>query len=103
MIFVNLAILALIALGTWWLTGFDKTISGESKQSHYFTRMLRCGVLLLLSALFIWVVETPGSESFGLPVLIVTTVLIALVLRSSLSEIFAHGFASFLDPEMHDK
>jgi tetratricopeptide (TPR) repeat protein len=100
-ILVNIAVLAGIALGAWWLTGFDKTAGGESKRGHHLTRAIRSIAIIFLSATFIWFVESPGGGYGGMPILIILPMCIALVLRSSLSELFAHGFLGMLDPELH--
>ena len=102
MIFLNPGLLALIGTGAWWLTGIDKTVSGESKRSHYLTRALRCAAVLFLSAMFIEVVENPGLGAAAIPFLIVLPLSIALVLRSAVSELFAGGFFRLLDPTLHD-
>jgi thioredoxin-like negative regulator of GroEL len=102
MIVLNTVVLALVATGAWWLTGIDKTAGGESKRSRHFTRALRCVAVLFLAAVFIWFVEQPGMGFAGIPFLIIIPVSIALLLRSSVSELFTHGFLRFLDPALHD-
>jgi tetratricopeptide (TPR) repeat protein len=101
-LFVNIAVLAGIAWGTWWLTGRDKTFGGESKRSHHLTRAIRTVAVVFLSAVFIWFAETPGFGYGGIPILIILPVCMALVLRSSLSELLAHGFLGMIDPALHD-
>jgi tetratricopeptide (TPR) repeat protein len=98
---LNIGILLLVGLGAWWLTGFDKTAGGESKRGYYFTRTLRCLAVVFLSAMFGLVLSSSGPVMGGIPFLIIIPVGIALLLRSSLSELFAYGFLGFLDPELH--
>src|ERR1017187_8999910 len=86
-ILLNIGVLALVAWGAWWLTGIDKTVSGESKSSHHFTRALRCIAVLFLAAVFIWFVEQPGMGYGGIPFLIIIPLSIAIVLRSAVSEL----------------
>jgi tetratricopeptide (TPR) repeat protein len=101
MIFLNIGILAVIALGVWWLTGIDKNVSGESKRDRHFSRALRCGAVVFLVAAFLWLVE--GDMGYGgIPLLLIIPVSIALLLRSSLSELFAGGFLQLIDPTIHD-
>ena len=93
-LYVNIAVLVAVAAFTWWLTGRDKTVSGESKRSHHLTRSLRVVMVVFLFA---------GMLFVGGPFVMVSPIGIALVLRSSVSEIFTHGFIGFLDPNLHDK
>ena len=102
MILLNIGVLALVAGGAWWLTGRDKTAGGESKRGHYFTRALRCVAVWFLAAVFVWFVEQPGMGFAGIPFLIILPVSIALILRSSVSELLAHGFLRLIDPTLHD-
>jgi len=103
MILLNIAVLAGIAAGTWWLTGFDKTCGGESKRGHHVTRALRTAAVVLLSSASIWLAESPNVAFGGISPLIILTMGIALVLRSSLSELFAHGFLRMVDPGFSDR
>ncbi|MDR3460365.1 MAG: hypothetical protein P4N60_23295 [Verrucomicrobiae bacterium] len=101
LLLINIAILAGLGWFVWWLTGKDKNVSGESKRDRHLTRALRCVIVLFLAALLLGVAEQPASlASFVL--LIIAPVGIALVLRSSVSELFTHGFIGFLDPALHD-
>ena len=93
-IYVNIAAMVAVAAFTWWLTGRDKTVSGESKRSHHLTRSLRVVAVVFLFA---------GMLFVGGPFVMVSPIGIALVLRSCISEIFTHGFIGFLDPSLHDK
>jgi hypothetical protein len=98
----HIAILTAVAAGTWWLTGLDKTAAGESKRDHYLTRALRCGAVVFLSWIFLWILESPANPG-QIPLLIIVPMSMAIVLRSALSEVFTHGFMRWLDPELHDK
>jgi len=94
-------ILAATALGTWFLTGLDKTAGGESKEDHHLTRAIRC----VLVVFFVWLLLGSVHHALGAataPVIIVAPICIGLVLRSALSEIFAHSFIGFLDPGSRD-
>ncbi len=101
MTFLNTAVLTLVAGGVWWLTGFDKTAGGESKQTHYFSRLIRCVAIVWLVGVGLWVVE--GDTGLGgIPLLMILPPSLALLLRSSLAEVFAHGFLRLVDPNLHD-
>jgi len=99
-IYLNIAALIVVGAFTWWLTGFDKTASGESKRGHHLTRALRVVAMVFL----FWTILSAGNLGPGaVPVLIIAPLGMALVMRSCISEIFAHGFLSFIDPSLHDK
>jgi len=99
-IFLDLGILLVIGAGTWWLTGIDNTVGGESKRDHHLTRALRCVGVVFLSAIFI---GTLGQSGFGvIPVLIIVPLSIAIILRSSLAELGTHGFLGLVDPALYD-
>jgi hypothetical protein len=97
----NIGVLIAIALGVWWLTGLDRTSAGESKRGHYLTRALRCLVIVLLVAVFLWFIQGGGGAG-GAVLLLIVPVSIALVLRSSLAEVFSQGFLRMMDPAFHD-
>ena len=100
-ILLNIGVMALVAVSVWWLTGLDKSYSGESKRDRHFSRALRCGAVVFLVAVFLWFIE--GALGYGgIPLLLIIPVSIALLLRSSLSEMFAGGFLRLVDPTLHD-
>jgi thioredoxin-like negative regulator of GroEL len=103
MLYLNIGILLLIAVLAWWLTGFDKSVTGESKRGRHFERALRCVVVVVVSAVLLWVLENPGLGLAAAPFLMIIPLSIALIMRSSVSEVFAHGFLGFLDPALHDR
>jgi tetratricopeptide (TPR) repeat protein len=102
MLFLNLSVLAGVALVVWWLTGIDKTHSGESKRDQYFFRTIRSVLVLFLMTAFLWFAEGGGGPGGGVALLLILPVSIALLLRSSLSELFTQGFIRFIDPTLHD-
>ena len=101
MMLLNILLLLIVTAVTWRLTGMDNTISGESKRDHHFSRALRCVAVVFLAGVLLWFAEQPPSigSVFALMVLPIS---IALVLRSSVSEIFTHGFLRMLDPAFYD-
>ena len=102
MIFLNITMLAIIAFGTWWLTGIDKTVSGEGKRDRHFPRLLRCGAILFLAAVFLWFIEQRDSGYGGVGLLIIIPISVALLLRGSLAEFFTHGVLRMVDPALYD-
>lgn len=101
-IFLNIGVLALVAGGAWWLTGFDKTAGGESKRTHYVFRTIRCAAILWLAGMFLWFIEDRNGGMGGAVLLLIIPPSLALLLCSSLSELFTHGFLRLIDPEFHD-
>ena len=102
MLLWNIGLLAAVAAGTWWLTGIDKAPSGESKRQRHFTRALRCVAVVGLVAAQFWLMLGGGGLLGGIAMLLIIPVSIALVLRSSLAELFTHGFLRLVDPALHD-
>ena len=102
MILINLAILLLVAVGAWWLTGFDKTAGGESKRTHYVFRTIRCAAIVWLAGVFLWFIEDRSGGMGGAVLLMIIPPSLALLLRSSISELFTHGFLRLVDPTLHD-
>jgi hypothetical protein len=101
MIWLNAGILAVIATGVWWLTGMDKSWDGQSKRGRHFTRALRTVGVVFLSYILLLTAEGDSGPAAA-PLMIVIPLGIALILRSSISEVFAGGFLRFLDPSLHD-
>ena len=99
---LNIVILMFVALGTWWLTGIDKTASGESKRTYHFMRSLRCGCVVVLAYIWILFLEQKSYGYGDISTLIIVPVLIGLILRSALAEIFTHGFLRLIDPSLYD-
>jgi thioredoxin-like negative regulator of GroEL len=95
-ILLDIVVLAAIALGTWWLTGFDKTAGGESKRGHHLSRAIRCVVVVFLSGILVC------SGLINMHIVIFIAFGIALALLSPLSELFTQGFLRMVDPEFHD-
>lgn len=95
-------ILAVIGAATWWLTGKDKSSSGESKRSHHFTRALRTVAVIFLVWAEMWLMAGGGGAAGGVAMLLIVPISIALLLRSSLSELFTGGFLRLVDPATHD-
>jgi tetratricopeptide (TPR) repeat protein len=93
MTLITFSALAAVGLFIWWLTGRDKSYSGESKQGRHFARILRALAVVFL----LWLMLVGGVV-----VLLFAPLAIALVLRSSISEICAGGFLRMVDPAFYD-
>ena len=102
MLLLNIGLLALLAAGSWWLTGLDKTPAGESKRTHYIFRIIRCAAIVWLAGVFLWFMEDQGGGYGGAVLLLIIPPALALLLRSSLAELFTHGFLRLVDPALHD-
>jgi hypothetical protein len=101
-ILLNIGVLAIITAATWFLTGLDKTSGGESKRGHHLTRALRCVAILFLAACLLLLVEQPKPAPGDLPLIILCPIIMALILRGSVTELFTHGCLGLLDPAFRD-
>lgn len=97
----KIAVLLAVAAVTWWLTGIDNNPAGESKRGRHFTRALRCVAVVFLTAVMLWLAAGGGGYG-GVILLLTIPITIALLLRSSVSELFTHGFLRFIDPTLYD-
>ena len=98
---LNIILLSVAAAVAWWLTGLDKTPGGESKRTHYFSRTIRCAAIVWLAAVLLWFAEGGGGYG-GIALLLIIPPLLAVLLRSSLAELFTHGFLRLVDPALYD-
>ena len=97
---LEILVLAGLAIGVWFLTGYDKTMGGESLRDRHFLRLLRTGAVVFLLAMGLPIAQSGGE--LGALYLMAVPFGIALLLRSCLSEILAHGFLRLADPMMGD-
>ena len=102
-ILINIGVLAVIAGATWFLTGLDKTSGGESKRGHHLTRALRCVAILFLAAFLLLLLEQRNLSPGDLPLIILCPIIMALILRSSVTELFTQGCLGMLDPAFRDQ
>ncbi len=99
---LNMGVLTLVTVITWWLTGKDRAANGESKQGRYWTRGLRTVAVALLFVGLLWLAE--GNCGYGgVPLLLIIPVSIALILRSSVAELCTHGVLRLIDPTLNDQ
>ena len=98
---IEILVLAGVAVGIWFLTGYDKTWSGESLRDRHFLRLIRTGAVVFLLAIGLPIAQS-GSE-VGALYLMAVPFGIAILLRSAISEIFTHGFIRMADPFFGDQ
>ena len=46
--------LALAALASWWLSGYDAKLTGANEREDFIRRAIRCGITLFLVELAFW-------------------------------------------------
>ena len=91
-ILLNIVVLALVAGGAWWLTGYDAHLAGDGRRSDLWRRFLRIIVTLLLVEAMIVVPPTTLASS----------VFIGVLWAGCLSEMLSRLCRRFLDPSFHD-
>ncbi len=87
--------LAVTALLSWWLSGYDNHLSGEHKAADLRRRIVRCVVTLLLVALAVG--AGLGEGQVGGFIFIALVVPLAVIWTGCLSEFFAQAFHSLID------
>ena len=92
MILLNLGVLAFVAGGAWWLTGYDANLAGDGRRSDFWRRFCRVVVTLFLVEAMIIVPPTTLVFSVG----------IGVMWAGCLSELFSRWCRRFLDPGFHD-
>lgn len=102
MILLNIGLLSVLLAGSWWLTGFDTTASGESRRPHFVSRLLRCAAIVWLAGVFLWYIELKDGGQGGVALLLIIPPSLALLLRSSLAEVMARGVLRLVDPALCD-
>jgi tetratricopeptide (TPR) repeat protein len=90
----HLAVLALVGLAFWWLSGYDAKVTGGNKKQDLIRRAARCGITLLLAG---WLLVLPGALPF-IPMLLVIGGMLALIWAGCIAELFARWFHHLVDP-----
>ena len=90
----HLAVLALVGLTFWWLSGYDAKVTGGDKRQDFTRRAARCGITLLLVAILLGL---PGVFSV-MPLLLLIGGMLALTWAGCLAELFARWFHHLIDP-----
>lgn len=85
-----LVFIAVAAVVTWWLSGYDTAVTGEDVRADYVRRATRCGITLVL----LTVALTSGGY-FALYIFVG----IAVIWASCGAEFWARQFHKLIDPE----
>ena len=99
----NLAVIAVTAIVSWWLSGFDSRLTGEGDWRDITRRALRCGVTLLVVEIAfygLWQCWITGDRSAGMIYLAMMAPLVILW-GGCISEAGARSFLHMIEP--HDK
>jgi tetratricopeptide (TPR) repeat protein len=92
MILLNIFVLALVAGGAWWLTGYDSHLDGDGRRSDFWRRFLRVIVTLFLVEAMMLVP----------PVTVFFAVFLGVIWAGCLSELFSRVFRRLVDPGFYD-
>jgi hypothetical protein len=97
----NFVVLALAAVASWWLSGYDARLTGENQHRDLVRRTLRCGITLFLvelAFLSLWRYWRYDDRASGMAYLIFMLPL-ALMWSGCLAELCSHAFHGLIDPE----
>ena len=97
---INLAVIALTATVSWWLSGVDSRLTGEDGWQDITRRALRCGITLLIVEVGfygLWRCWITGDRSAGFLYLAILAPL-CLLWAGPISEAGAHYFHQLIDP-----
>src|ERR1700690_2638001 len=100
-ILINLAVLGLATVASWWLSGHDSKLTGENEKEDFIRRSIRCGItLILVEAAFcgLWRYWRYDDRSAGF-LYIMTVLPLAFVWVGCISEALAHVFHWLVDPQ----
>jgi hypothetical protein len=99
----NIAVLVVITLIGWWLSGYDAQVTSEDKGRDFRRQAIRCAVSLLLVAVFLWFMGLPGDAAalVCVPVLLTVPVALGLIWCGCLGELLSRGFRRLIYPEDH--
>ncbi|HUA39852.1 MAG TPA: tetratricopeptide repeat protein [Candidatus Sulfopaludibacter sp.] len=96
----NIVVLALAALGSWWLSGYDAKLTGECEREDFIRRAVRCGLSLFLAEsafLCLWRYWRYDDRASGMAYLIFSLPL-ALLWVGCLGEWCSQVFHGLIDP-----
>ena len=97
----NIVVLALAALASWWLSGYDAKLTGENERHDLVRRAVRCGLSLFLvelAFLCLWRYWRYDDQASGMAYLIFALPLVLLWV-GCLGELCGHTFHRLIDPE----
>jgi hypothetical protein len=90
----HLAVLAVVGLAFWWLSGYDAKVTGGDKRQDLIRRATRCGITLLLAA---FLLVLPGALPV-MPLLLLIGGMLAVIWVGCITELFARWFHHLVDP-----
>ncbi|HTV40901.1 MAG TPA: hypothetical protein VMF08_10015 [Candidatus Sulfotelmatobacter sp.] len=97
----DLAVIALTAIVSWWLSGFDSRLTGEDGWEDITRRALRCGITLLVVQVGFYALrryQMTGDRSAGFLYLAMLAPLLLLWV-GCISEACAQNFHHLIDPQ----
>jgi tetratricopeptide repeat protein len=100
-ILANVIVLVLAASLSWWLSGYDSRVTGENEKEDRIRRGIRCGAtLLLVEPAFsgLWRYWRYDDRAAGV-LYLMTSLPLAIIWCSCISELLARGFHWLIDPE----
>jgi len=101
----NIIVLALAALVSWWLSGYDAKLTGENETEDRIRRGIRCGITLVLVEIAFWNLWRYWryEDQIAGVTYITTAVPFALIWVGCITEFLARGFNWLIDPEDHEE
>jgi thioredoxin-like negative regulator of GroEL len=95
MILVDIILLSVTAALSWWLSGYDSRVTGESRKADLIRRSVQCGLTLILAGILLWLPPSPAV----MPILLVIAGAFFLIWRDSIGELATRVFQRLIDPE----
>jgi tetratricopeptide (TPR) repeat protein len=94
-VILNIILLSVAAAIAWWLSGFDSRLTGENHKADLIRRGIRCGVTLVLLAIFF---SLPYSIVSAPPMFLIAG-LLALAWAGCIAELGALWLHRLVDPQ----
>lgn len=101
-ILINILVLVGLTVGVWLLTGYGKTMGGESLRDNHFVRLLQTGLVAFLIAIGMYLAEDRQSGYIGILYVMGAPFSIGFILRHAITDILSHGFLRMADPMFGD-
>ncbi len=84
----DIALVALVVAGVWWMSGFDSRLTGDNNRGDFIRRLSRCVATVLLLAFLLLL---PGAAA-SVPAVLAIGALMTLLWAGCLAEIIWRGF-----------
>jgi tetratricopeptide (TPR) repeat protein len=98
MILLYIALVVLVSLTLWWLSGFDSKVTGENTKADLIRRILRC----VATAVLLWIFFAPNPIKAGygfIPLLMIIPVSLGLLWCSPLGDSLSRGLHRLIDSD----